>query len=137
MPPRRPLQRAQLHAGLAAALALLAGTAPAAAAPGRPWMNAALSPDRPADLLTKAMTQDEKFRLIRAEYGAIFNGQPKPPGSKDSAGYIPQRTWSHVAVHYDGQQVEFFFNGVLDTTRTAALGPVRRRPERRLVPGRR
>ncbi|WP_431634931.1 beta-glucosidase family protein [Dyella sp. KULCS107] len=92
MSPRRPLQRTLLTASLACAMAVSAGTSLAAsapAAPARPWMNTALSPDQRADALVKAMTQDEKFRLIRAEYGAIFNGQPKPAGSKDAAGYIP------------------------------------------------
>jgi len=87
---RPRLMRTLLTLGIAASLTGLSGTAPAADAPAaRPWMNASLSPDQRADLLVKAMTQDEKFRLIRAEYGAIFNGQPKPAGSKDSAGYIP------------------------------------------------
>ncbi|MGA0587614.1 beta-glucosidase family protein [Dyella sp. KRB-257] len=92
MSPRRPLQRTLLNTSLACAMAVTAGMSLAASAPAaspRPWMNAALTPDQRADLLVKAMTQDEKFRLIRSEYGAIFNGQPKPAGSKDAAGYIP------------------------------------------------
>ncbi len=92
MQPRRPLQRTLRNAGFVCAMALTAGTSLAVSAPvvpARPWMNAALSPDQRADALVKAMTQDEKFRLIRTEYGAIFNGQPKPAGSKDVAGYIP------------------------------------------------
>jgi len=90
MPARHRLPRTLLAAGIACAMACLSGVSAAATPPlARPWMNAALTPDQRADLLVKVMTQDEKFRLIRAEYGAIFNGQPKPAGSKDSAGYIP------------------------------------------------
>jgi hypothetical protein len=53
----------------------------------------------------------------------------------DSNGYIQPRTWSHVAVHYDGQEIRFFLDGVLDTTRTAVLGPVRPNPDRKLYIG--
>ncbi|MGH8148126.1 MAG: histidine kinase, partial [Rhodanobacteraceae bacterium] len=35
----------------------------------RPWMNPNLSPNQRAELVLKAMTQDEKFRLLRTEYG--------------------------------------------------------------------
>ncbi|AND70269.1 beta-glucosidase [Dyella thiooxydans] len=88
---RPRLLRTLLTAGIAASLAGLAGTVAAADAPvARPWMNASLSPDQRADLLVKAMTQDEKFRLLRSEYGADFEGQHnKPAGSLGTAGFIP------------------------------------------------
>ncbi|MDE1964303.1 MAG: glycoside hydrolase family 3 C-terminal domain-containing protein [Xanthomonadaceae bacterium] len=88
---RPRLMRTLLTAGIAASLAGLAGTVAAASAPvARPWMNASLSPDQRADLLVKAMTQDEKFRLIRSEYGADFEGKHnKPAGSLGTAGFIP------------------------------------------------
>ena len=98
MPARRTLTHALLIAAITCALAGTAGASLAAQAPahgktaavGRPWMNSALSPDRRAALLTAAMTQDEKFRLIRSDYGADFEGaHNKPAGSKATAGFIP------------------------------------------------
>ena len=61
----------------------------AADAPPRPWMNTSLSPDQRAELVLKAMTQDEKFRLIRVDFGEARNGKPMPVGALDSAGYMP------------------------------------------------
>ena len=55
----------------------------------RPWMNPDLSPDQRAGLVLQAMTQDEKFRLIRTEYG---DRQPRPAGALGSAGYQPAIT---------------------------------------------
>jgi beta-glucosidase len=57
--------------------------------PTRPWMNTSLSPDQRAALVMKAMTPDEKFRLIRADFGDDNNGKPKPHGALGSAGYVP------------------------------------------------
>ena len=54
--------------------------------PARPWMDVRLSPDQRAGLVLKAMTQDEKFRLLRTEFG---DGKDKPPGALGSAGYQP------------------------------------------------
>src|SRR5690348_15585401 len=55
-------------------------------ADARPWMDARLSPDQRAELVLKAMTQDEKFRLLRTEYG---DSHPRPAGALGSAGYQP------------------------------------------------
>ncbi|HEY9111753.1 MAG TPA: beta-glucosidase [Rhodanobacteraceae bacterium] len=52
-------------------------------------MNPRLSPDQRAELVLKAMTQDEKFRLIRTEFG---DTHPRPPGALGSAGYQPAIT---------------------------------------------
>lgn len=98
MPTRRTPTRSLLTTAIACAMAIAAGTSLAAQTPApdpvaaatRPWMNASLSPDQRATLLTAAMTQDEKFRLIRSDYGADFEGKPnKPAGSKSTAGFIP------------------------------------------------
>ncbi|MGH8214579.1 MAG: glycoside hydrolase family 3 N-terminal domain-containing protein, partial [Rhodanobacteraceae bacterium] len=87
---------AAVHAALAS-LACLVSAATFAAAPpsqraARPWMNPHLSPDQRAGLVLKAMTQDEKFRLLRTEYGDAENSHPKPPGALGSAGYQPAIT---------------------------------------------
>jgi beta-glucosidase len=96
MPGRRTRQLTRLTTATACAMAITSGATLAAQAPStvavaaRPWMNAALSPDQRATLLTAAMTQDEKFRLIRSDYGADFEGKHnKPAGSKATAGFIP------------------------------------------------
>jgi len=74
-------------------MALLAfgGTCAAASLAGdaRPWMNPRLTPDQRADLMLKAMTQDEKFRLIRVDFGDTQNGHVMAPGALGSAGYGP------------------------------------------------
>jgi beta-glucosidase len=62
---------------------------PVHAADTRPWMNAGLSPDQRAELVLQAMTQDEKFRLLRTEYG---DRHPRPAGALGSAGYQPAIT---------------------------------------------
>lgn len=94
----RILKRTLLATGIACAMAITTGASLAVpaqapdqvAAATRPWMNASLSPDQRATLLTAAMTQDEKFRLIRSDYGADFEGaHNKPAGSKATAGFIP------------------------------------------------
>lgn len=58
----------------------------------RPWMNAKLSPDRRAELAVKAMTRDEKLKLV---FGYLANDADwkkyKAPkeGRLGSAGYVP------------------------------------------------
>ena len=74
---------------LACAIGMASMSATAVQAPERPWMNTALSPDQRAALLLKAMTQDEKFRLIRSDFGEANNGRPMPVGALNSAGYVP------------------------------------------------
>jgi beta-glucosidase len=101
MKPTSFIKAAALHATLAS-LACLAFTASFAATPpghdagsvmhdhdAQPWMNPRLSPDQRAELVLKAMTQDEKFRLIRTEFG---DTHPRPPGALGSAGYQPAIT---------------------------------------------
>jgi beta-glucosidase len=84
----RRCQRGWSLGALAFAVSGLAATA----APQRPWQNASLSPDQRATLVLKAMTQDEKFRLIRSEFGLDDNGWHKPAGALNSAGYVPALT---------------------------------------------
>ncbi|TAL87496.1 MAG: beta-glucosidase [Rhodanobacter sp.] len=71
--------------------ALLSLPAFAATPPhARPWLNASLTPDRRAAALVKAMTQDEKFRLIRSDYGSnLDDSGPQPPGGRHNAAFIP------------------------------------------------
>lgn len=58
--------------------------------PDRPWLNPSLSPDQRASALVKAMTQDEKFRLIRSDYGSnLDDNGPQPPGGRHNAAFIP------------------------------------------------
>jgi beta-glucosidase len=57
------------------------------ASDAHPWMNARLTPDQRAELVLKAMTQDEKFRLIRVDFGDTENGHVMAPGALGSAGY--------------------------------------------------
>ena len=70
--------------GLCAAMA-----AHALAQPPHPWMDSSLSPDQRADLVVRAMTQDDKFHLIRSEFGNSDNGHIMSPGALNSAGYVP------------------------------------------------
>ncbi len=54
-----------------------------------PWADRSLAPDRRAALLVQAMTQDEKFQMLRSYFGLSKNGNPRPPGAIGSAGYVP------------------------------------------------
>lgn len=75
---------------LAVALAAgLAGSAHAAAPADKPWMDRSLSPDRRAELLVSAMTDDEKFRLIRSDFGLASDKHGVPEGAVGGAGYVP------------------------------------------------
>ncbi|WP_428993106.1 glycoside hydrolase family 3 C-terminal domain-containing protein [Luteibacter rhizovicinus] len=60
-----------------------------AATPSRPWMNTSLTPDQRADLVLGQMTQEEKFRIIRADFGQEHDGIAAPVGALGSAGYTP------------------------------------------------
>ena len=79
---------------LTVAPALADGAKPAApanaAAPAHPWMDKSLDADRRADLVLKAMTNDEKFTLIFGYFGADM--KPKytriPDSLPGSAGYV-------------------------------------------------
>jgi beta-glucosidase len=75
---------------LAIALATgLAGAAHAAPAAEHPWMDRSLSPDRRAELVVAAMTDDEKFRLIRSDFGMKSEKGPAPAEALGGAGYVP------------------------------------------------
>ncbi|HXO99544.1 MAG TPA: beta-glucosidase [Luteibacter sp.] len=75
---------------LAIALATgLAGAAHAAPAAEHPWMDRSLSPDRRAELIVAAMTDDEKFRLIRSDFGMKSEKGPAPAEALGGAGYVP------------------------------------------------
>lgn len=67
----------------------LAASAHAATPTDRPWMDRSLSADRRADLIVAAMTDDEKFRLIRSEFGQKSEKFEQPEGALGGAGYIP------------------------------------------------
>ncbi len=103
---RRPTGR--LRRGLAViaavAVAVPVGVAgPAAAAPGRPWTNTALSPDQRAALVLAEMTLEEKVELMTGDQGAapaaFYNagierlGIPELRMADASAGIAP-RGWS-------------------------------------------
>ena len=93
MKPTALVSSAALRAALASLVcvacpASFATTPPPRNTP-RPWMNPRLSPDQRAGLVLNAMTQDEKFRLLRTEYG---DAHPRPPGALGSAGYQPAIT---------------------------------------------
>ncbi|ODV24293.1 MAG: glycosyl hydrolase [Rhodanobacter sp. SCN 68-63] len=86
-----PLTKTHLASfiGMTLLLCASAGAADASAATQRPWMNTRLTADQRAALVLKAMTQDEKFQLIRTEFGDANNGHPMPAGALGSAGYQP------------------------------------------------
>jgi beta-glucosidase len=68
-----------------AALAVLSAAA-ASAQPALPWMNPALSPDRRANLVLKAMTLDEEQSLVHGSLGIVGFA---PKDALGSAGYVP------------------------------------------------
>ncbi|HEY4123922.1 MAG TPA: glycoside hydrolase family 3 C-terminal domain-containing protein [Rhizomicrobium sp.] len=73
----------------AVAACLLAVSSAAAQEQPRPWMNTALSPDARADLLEKALTQDEKISVLHGSFAIPFLGAKVPDGALGSAGYVP------------------------------------------------
>ncbi|MBD8880208.1 glycoside hydrolase family 3 C-terminal domain-containing protein [Rhodanobacter sp. 7MK24] len=85
------LHKTRIASFIGMALLAFGGTCAAATAgsDARPWMNPRLSPDQRAELVLKAMTQDEKFRLIRVDFGDTENGHVMAPGALGSAGYGP------------------------------------------------
>ena len=85
------LHKTRIASFIGMALLAFGGTCATANASGnaRPWMNPKLSPDQRAELVLKAMTQDEKFRLIRVDFGDTENGHVMAPGALGSAGYGP------------------------------------------------
>ncbi|WP_426663542.1 beta-glucosidase [Rhodanobacter aciditrophus] len=85
------LHKTRIASFIGMALLAVSGTCTTATAgtDARPWMNRRLSPDQRAELVLKAMTQDEKFRLIRVDFGDTENGHVMAPGALGSAGYGP------------------------------------------------
>ena len=57
-----------------------------ASASAQPWRDRTLTPSRRAGLLVAAMTQDEKFQMVRSYFGI---GDKRPPLALGSAGYVP------------------------------------------------
>lgn len=91
-PPDRIVTMPDIARRTTLALALstgLAGAVNAAPPADRPWMDRSLSPDRRAELIVAAMTDDEKFRLIRSDFGQKNDKLPHPADSLDGAGYVP------------------------------------------------
>jgi beta-glucosidase len=54
-------------------------SAPAFAAPAKPWLDRKLSPETRATALAKAMTPDEKFQLVRTWFPPKATGTPGAP----------------------------------------------------------
>jgi len=73
--------RASDHYGVLTELQWLPATASA-----QPWRDRSLSPTHRAALLVAAMTQDEKFLMVRSYFGI---GAKRPPLALGSAGYVP------------------------------------------------
>lgn len=67
----------------------LAFAYPAGAGGDRPWMDPGLNADARAALLVAAMTQDEKFQMLRSYFGLGKDGGPLPEGAVGSAGFVP------------------------------------------------
>lgn len=63
--------------------------ADAAAPADRPWMDRSLSPDARAKAWVQALTEDEKYRLLRTEFGLDSDKHKQPEGSYGGAGYMP------------------------------------------------
>jgi beta-glucosidase len=74
-------------------LALLAACGQGVAQRGKPagaWMDRTLSPDRRADLVVAAMTEDEKLQLVHGiGWGVLRAGDPVPPEDNGGAGFVP------------------------------------------------
>ena len=82
----------RLRAGALTATIAIALAAPgiANAAPTHPWMNPSLSADQRAKLAVKAMTRDEKLRLVFGYFGTDRDGYTAPAQAiQGTAGYIP------------------------------------------------
>ncbi len=55
-----------------------------------PWKDKTLSADRRAELVVKAMTLDEKIRMVHGiGWGVLRAGDPVPADSNHGAGYVP------------------------------------------------
>lgn len=85
----RTLRGLGMTAAIAIAVAMPASVSVAAS---RPWMNTSLSPDQRAHLAVKAMTRDEKLRIVFGYFGTDF--EPKkytavPGAVQGTAGFVP------------------------------------------------
>ena len=76
-----------LRAGLMLGATLAALSAPAQAASGQPWRDRTLPADKRAALLVKAMTREEKLRIVHGVFPMIM--KERPPGVQKSAGLVP------------------------------------------------
>src|SRR6185437_6386266 len=95
---RRRLNLMRAFRGFAVALVVLAasiaGQAFAAAMAGtaRPWLAPGLSPDARAELVLKALTEQEKFTLVFDYFGSMkpdASYRPPQAARMGSAGYVP------------------------------------------------
>ncbi|WDS37193.1 beta-glucosidase [Pseudoxanthomonas sp.] len=53
------------------------------------WLDRSLSPDARAHAWVQAMTEDEKYRLLRTEFGFDSDKHKQPVGGYGGAGYMP------------------------------------------------
>lgn len=78
---------------MAAPLPIMTGSAAGADAPSRmamPWMDAALAPDRRADMVLAQMTRDEKLSMVHGIMAIPVGPAGKiPPEAQIGAGYFP------------------------------------------------
>lgn len=90
MPPLHPAFPVISTACAALILAVMSAAGAQASRPDapRPWLDPALPPDMRADAALRAMTLDEKIRLVHGHVGFPFGGKPKPDGAIGSAGYV-------------------------------------------------
>ncbi|HEY0796488.1 MAG TPA: glycoside hydrolase family 3 protein, partial [Acidisarcina sp.] len=58
-------------------------------APGRPWMDKTLSPDKRADMVIEQMTLDEKIQMVHGQgWGVLRPGASVSPGHNFGAGFV-------------------------------------------------
>ncbi|KQZ26424.1 glycoside hydrolase family 3 protein [Caulobacter sp. Root1472] len=76
-----------LRAGLMLGATLAVMAAPALAASSQPWRDKRLPADQRAALLVKAMTREEKLRIVHGVFPMIM--KERPPGVQKSAGLVP------------------------------------------------
>jgi beta-glucosidase len=84
------MSHSQYRAVISACLIVLIPACASAQTAGS-WRDTQLSPDVRADLVVKAMTQAEKFRLVFGQFGSVQAGKfnPAPEARMGSAGYLP------------------------------------------------
>jgi len=74
-------------AGMVALTAVFAASSARGDA-ARPWLDRRLTPDARADLVVRAMTQDEKLGLVHGAFGASLKAAPSPFNAPKPAGAI-------------------------------------------------